>query len=201
MTIEAEDTVGNQLSLEKTIEIVQFNFKKHTLTISEEKMHMEESLVSESKDLEKIMAELTKQSPAIKLWKGPFTTPLDIVRITCDFGTIRTTQRKGRYAHKAIDVINAPRSVIWAPQDGIVVLKERFLYSGNTVVIDHGMGILSLFGHLDEFAKINVKDHIKKGNPIGTLGKTGYASGYHLHWEMRINNIHIDPMQWTKTSF
>ncbi len=73
--------------------------------------------------------------------------------------------------------------------------------SGNTIIIDHGHGVLSMFFHLEDFANINQGQFIAKGNPLGTLGKTGYASGYHLHWEMRINNISVDPMQWTKTIF
>ena len=61
--------------------------------------------------------------------------------------------------------------------------------------------ILSLFFHLDSFGNNAIGDKIKKGNPLGTLGMTGYASGYHLHWEMRIMMIPIDPMQWTKHDF
>ncbi|RTL06805.1 M23 family metallopeptidase [Candidatus Dependentiae bacterium] len=201
MNVLVADKVGNTLSLEHKMQVIVFPFKKHTLQISEEKMQEEELLADSNTNFEDIMEELTKQSPKQKLWKGTFCIPMDIARITCEFGTVRTTQRKGRYAHKAIDAINTPKSVVWAPQDGKVVLKKRFTYTGNTVVIDHGLGILSMFAHLEDFAKIEVGTAIKKGNPLGTMGKTGYASGYHLHWEMRIGNIAIDPMQWTKPTF
>ena len=87
------------------------------------------------------------------------------------------------------------------PQGGTIVLKERFEDAGNTVVIDHGWGVLSLFYHLEDFANITVGQKVAQGNPIGTLGKTGYATGYHLHWEMRVNNIAIDPLQWVKLTF
>ena len=53
----------------------------------------------------------------------------------------------------------------------------------------------------EDFADIEVGQKVAKGNPVGTMGKTGYAQGYHLHWEMRLNNIAIDPMQWTKANF
>ena len=68
------------------------------------------------------------------------------------------------------------KSVVWATQDGKIVLKDRYVYSGNTVVIDHGYGILSLFFHLDSFADITVGDPSLNEESIGTLGKTGYAS-------------------------
>lgn len=203
MNITVTDKVGNTVSLEKKMQVIMFPFKKHKLQISEQKMQEEELLAESNENFEEIIENLTKQSPRYKLCKDTrrFCPPMDIARVTCEFGTIRTTERKGRYAHKAVDIINTPKSVVWATQDGRIVLKKRFTYTGNTVVIDHGLGILSIFAHLDDFAKIEVGDLIKQGNPLGTMGKTGYASGYHLHWEMRIGNVAIDPMQWTKPTF
>ncbi len=201
LNVEIVDKVGNALNLESKFQVVLFPFKKQTLQVSDEKMTEEKALGADSAKLEMVMEELLKKSPHDKLWRGPFCTPIDVARVTCDFGTIRTTQEKGRYAHKGLDIANAPRSVVWAPQDGIVVHKERYAFSGNTVIIDHGWGIFSLFFHLDNFADINVGQKLAKGNPVGTLGKTGYATGYHLHWEMRVNNVQVDPMQWTKISF
>jgi hypothetical protein len=201
MHIEVVDKVGNKVELDQKIQIILFPFKKHTLHISEEKIKEEEAMTENSQDFEDILEQLTNDSPKMKLWKGAFCVPMDIARITCEFGTVRTTQRKGRYAHKAIDAINTPKSVVWAPADGVVIIKDRFTFTGNTIVIDHGLGIISIFGHLENFSKIETGQKIKKGNPIGTMGKTGYASGYHLHWEMRIGNVAIDPMQWTKPNF
>ena len=147
------------------------------------------------------MVQISQDSPHKKLWRGRFFAPVTIRAITTPFGQIRTSQQKGLYAHKAVDVVDAPRGVVWAPQDGIVVIKDRFVQTGNTIVIDHGWGVTSMLCHLEEFADINVGDPIKRGNPVGTLGKTGYATGYHLHWECRINNTPIDPIEWTKASF
>ena len=118
-----------------------------------------------------------------------------------EYGVQRITQEKGCYAHKAIDMIAMPKAVVWAPQNGNVIVKDRFAESGNTVVIDHGLGVFSLLFHLEDFADINVGNKIRRGNPVGRMGKTGYASGYHLHWEMRVNNVHVDPDQWAKNNF
>ena len=151
--------------------------------------------------LEQRIAQLVTQSPSKKLWKGMFIVPAAHSGFSCSFGEIRTTQEKGRYTHDGLDVLALPKSVVWATQDGKVVLKDRYEYSGNTVIVDHGLGVFSLFFHMDNFADINEGDMVKKGNPIGTVGKTGYATGYHLHWEMRIGNIPVDPLQWTKHDF
>jgi murein DD-endopeptidase MepM/ murein hydrolase activator NlpD len=121
--------------------------------------------------------------------------------MTCDFGTIRISQEKGKYTHKAVDITNQPKSVVWAAQSGIVKIKDRYAFTGNTVVIDHGWGIITLYFHMDSLANINIGDKINQGNPVGTIGETGYASGYHLHWELRVNNIPVDPMQWINPTF
>ena len=198
LSVDIEDKVGNALHLDNKFQIVVFPFKKEVINVTADKVQEEKTLGKDGKCLEDELAQLALQSPREKLWRGTFCAPIEIQRVTCDYGTIRTTQHKGRYAHKAVDVINMPRSVVWAPQDGVVVMKDRFAPSGNTVIVDHGLGILSLFYHLEDFADIEVGQKIAQGNPLGTIGKTGFATGYHLHWEMRINNIPVDPMQWIK---
>lgn len=200
-SIAVNDHTGNTVRLDNKFQVVLYPFKKQLLRLSNAKINEEQSLGQDNRSFEERIERLTQESPHEKLWKGLFTSPIEIQRITTEFGTIRTTQHKGLYAHKALDVTNLPRSVVWATQDGVVVLKERFGFSGNTVVLDHGMGVLSIFFHLDDFARIKEGEKIAKGEPVGYIGKTGYASGYHLHWEMRINNIQIDPMQWTKAIF
>lgn len=199
--VNITDKVGNTLSLDSKFQVVMFPFKKQNLQVSTEKVAEEKALGLDSAQLEQIVASLVQNSPKEKMWRGPFCIPIDAARTTCEFGTIRTTQEKGRYMHKGLDIVNIPKSVVWAPQDGIVIHKERYAFTGNTVIIDHGCGVLSLFFHLDNFADIKEGQKIAQGNPIGTVGKTGYATGYHLHWEMRVNNVQVDPMQWTKTNF
>lgn len=200
-SIDVADHVNNATRLDNKFQVVMFPFKTTSLHVSNEKVQQEQEMGRDDKQLDELIQRLTQNSPKEKLWKGTFCTPIEIQRISTEFGAIRTTQHKGRYAHKALDILNLPRSVVWASQDGTVVLKDRFAMSGNTVIIDHGLGVLSMYFHLDDFAKIEVGQKIAKGNPVGTLGKTGYASGYHLHWEMRVNNVAVDPMQWTKPIF
>ncbi len=196
-----EDGVGGSHKEEIPLHVVAFPFKQSTLTVNAEKMEKELEMSRSQQELDDRFAALTKESPQEKLWHGAFYPPIEIKRKTTDFGTIRTTQLRGRYMHKAVDVINLPKSVVWAPQDGIIVMKDRFAFSGNTVIIDHGFGLFTLLYHLETFANINVGDKVKRGSPVGTLGMTGYASGYHLHWEMRIMNVPVDPEQWIDPAF
>ena len=203
-TVELIDWAGATLILEGKFKVVAFPFKKQALRVDKEKIQQENKLGLPEKQLEADIVELTKKSPQKKLWQGRFVVPLELTdksQVTSDFGVIRATQERGLSQHKALDLIAYPKSVVWAPQDGRVVLKARYAHSGNTIGIDHGYGLLSLFFHLDSFADINVGDAIKKGQPLGTVGKTGYATGYHLHWEMRVNTVPVDPFEWTKENF
>lgn len=195
------DKVGNRIVLENKFQVVMYPFKKQTLTIQPDKIKEEKEQGLPEKDLEEALEKATAQSIPKKLWHGAFDIPIDMRGTSTDFGTLRTTQDRGKYRHNALDLLGVPRSVVWAPQDGILVIKERYEHSGNTVVLDHGYGLLSLFYHLDSFGPDKVGDLVKKGKPIGTIGKTGYASGYHLHWEKRLRNIQVNPLQWTKYDF
>lgn len=201
LSMDLTDRVGNKLTLENKFQVVPYPFKKQTITVSAEKMKQEKAAGQATTVFEKTIEELVDKSPKEKLWQGAFCAPLDVKGISTEFGTVRTTQERGRYMHKGVDLLNAPKSIVWSSQDGVVVLKDRFELSGNTVVVDHGWGIFSLFYHLEDFADLKVGDRIRKGNPVGLLGKTGYANGYHLHWEMRVNNVAVDPMQWVSANF
>ncbi len=202
VSIEITDKVGNNLNIENKFQVIQYPFKKQTLRVGQKKLDEEKKLGKDPKDFEALLAQLVTQSPQQKLWRGKFCLPIDIARVTCDYGTIRTSEEKGKYQHKALDLINQPKSIVWASQSGTVVMKERFEHSGNTVIIDHGWGILSMYFHLDSFANnLEVNQKIAQGSPVGRIGQTGYASGYHLHWELRVNNMQVDPMQWTTQNF
>jgi len=201
LSIDCLDYVDNEVTLEERVQVVPFPFKKQKITVDSQKMK-EEKEASQADDLSGRMQELTEQSPREKLWHGSFAKPTNYTMTFTDFGTQRITADRGIYTHKGVDVGSLPKAAVWAPQDGIVVIKDRYTYSGNTVVIDHGWGIFSLLYHLEDFAdSVEVGKKIKKGNPIGRVGKTGYANGYHLHWEMRIDNTEVDPLEWIKEDF
>lgn len=201
LTIDVIDHVGNRLTLESKFQVVLFPFPQQKLTLSKEVIEAEQAAGKEQDLFEQRIVELTQQSPARKLWKGSFYSPMNYRTVSTAFGTVRETQHRGKYAHKAVDFTGTPKQIVWAPQDGVIVLKDRYAMSGNTIVIDHGCGVLSLYFHLETYGSQNVGDTVKQGNPIGTMGKTGFASGYHLHWEMRVNTVAVDPLQWISHEF
>ncbi len=199
---EIIDATENSLNLSCNVQIKSFAFKKqHGFVVSDEKLEHEKEVSMNTKILREAIEKWVENSPEKKLWNGPFEYPVEVRRITTPFGEIRTTPQRGRYHHKGLDLVNLPRSVVWAAQHGKVIIKDRFLMTGNTIVLDHGLGIFTLYAHLEDFADINVGEFVSKGNPIGRLGKTGYASGYHLHWELLVQGIQVDPTEWTSTIY
>jgi murein DD-endopeptidase MepM/ murein hydrolase activator NlpD len=131
-------------------------------------------------------------------WRDQFTWPAR-GRISGVFGSQRIYRgnEPGAY-HSGVDIAGGAGAPVTAPADGIVVLAaaKPFTLEGNLLMIDHGMGLNSAFLHLSE---IDVKqgDRVKQGQLIGRIGRTGRATGPHLHWAMKWRGARIDPMALT----
>jgi murein DD-endopeptidase MepM/ murein hydrolase activator NlpD len=131
-----------------------------------------------------------------QLWAGPFIVPAE-GPITSRFGTRRSYNGgPAQSYHEGIDYDAPPGAAVLAANDGQVALAEPLTVRGNAVIIDHGLGVHSGYYHL---AEINVQEgqQVKKGDVVGKVGDTGLATGPHLHWEIRVSGINVDPAQWT----
>lgn len=202
LRITLSDYDGRDLEVVRDIEINAFQFKHQYLAWRPKKKRTKQfTPLVPPKELRDDLLALLSKSPFEKLWEGKFIVPTKIRRISTEFGTIRKTPMKEPYAHGGLDIVNRRGAPVWSPQKGIVIIKDRYWGSGRTVVVDHGYGIFSLFFHLNSFAKINIGETIERGQILGTIGTTGRSTGPHLHWEMRVSNVQVDPMQWTKKRF
>ena len=126
-------------------------------------------------------------------WRQNFIWPAR-GRISGVFGSQRIYRGEPGAPHAGVDVAGGAGALVVAPADGVVVLAAAspFTLEGNLLMIDHGMGLNSAFLHL---SRIDVKkgDVVRQGQPIGTIGMTGRATGPHLHWGMKWNDERIDP--------
>lgn len=135
-----------------------------------------------------------------KFWQGAFLRPND-GEITTIFGVQRYYNGvfAEDYYHRGVDYAGAYGSPVISPADGYVRLvgtvAQGFRLHGNTVGVDHGQGVLSIFLHL---SKIYVKDgdFVKAGQVVGALGSTGASTGPHLHWGLYVNGQAVDPVPW-----
>jgi murein DD-endopeptidase MepM/ murein hydrolase activator NlpD len=144
------------------------------------------------------IAELAKSSPGEFLWKGAFLQ-LSNSQVESFFADRRTYIYDGKKVdqqdHVGFDLSVVKRYPIEASNDGKVVLAEYFGIYGNTVLIDHGAGLISLYGHL---SSIDVKpgQSVKKKDVVGRSGETGLAAGDHLHYGLFLHGVPVDPREW-----
>jgi murein DD-endopeptidase MepM/ murein hydrolase activator NlpD len=145
----------------------------------------------------KIEALARKTSPT-RLWDGPFVQ-LGNSKVEAAFADHRTYIYKGKevdhQVHLGFDLAVTSRVPIVAANAGTVLNASWLGIYGNCVIIDHGMGVQSLYGHLSSF-DVNVGDKVMRGQPIGRSGMTGMAGGDHLHFTMLVNGRMVNPVEW-----
>jgi len=131
-----------------------------------------------------------------RLWQGAFHLPLEKARVSSPFGTRRSYNgQPARSYHEGIDLA-APRGTpVYAPAAGQVVLAEKLEVRGKGVLIDHGWGVISGYFHLSRI-EVRAGQEVKSGDLIGRVGSTGLSTGNHLHWEIRVRSVPVDPQQW-----
>ncbi len=129
--------------------------------------------------------------------RSRFELPLaDAVPHSDPFGSRRTYGGGGPVsAHAGEDFSAVPDTPVLAPAAGTVVLAEPLFVRGNAVMLDHGGGVVSGYWHLNSL-NVTVGERVAAGQQIGVVGSTGLSTGAHLHWELRIRGVAVDPMQW-----
>lgn len=147
----------------------------------------------EQKRLRVIFASVTPE----RLWQGSFRIPLDGVASGKNFGKRRILNGQPGSPHGGVDLPGVTGTPVYAAQSGRIVLAEELFFSGNTVVIDHGLGIYTLYGHLSEIA-VKMGDEVSLGALLGKVGATGRVTGPHLHWGLTICRARVDPLQIVK---
>ncbi len=149
------------------------------------------------KDVEKLKS-IGSKSVAKKLWNGAFVQ-LKNSKVISTFGDIRyylyNGQEVSNSRHMGYDFASTENSPVQVSNDGMVVFTGSLGIYGNIVVIDHGFGLMSLYGHMSQ---INVKDRqfVRKGEVIGYTGRTGLALGDHLHFGILVHGVEVNPIEW-----
>jgi len=144
-------------------------------------------------DQKKMKAIYDTVTPEV-LWKGKFVVPLKGVSTGGNFGRRRVLNGEARSPHAGVDFPAAAGTPVYAAQSGKVVLAENLYYSGNTVVIDHGFGIYTLYAHLSEIG-VHAGDPVEASAEIGKVGATGRVTGPHLHWGLTIDHARVNALQ------
>jgi len=176
------------------LQIVDGNYKSETLRVEPGQITLSkknlERVAREKKEIQRIYA----NSSNTRLWYGSFEKPL-AGDTTSAFGTSRLFNGQHRSYHRGIDLRAGVGTPVKVSNFGVVRLARNLFYSGDIVIVDHGLGVFTNYAHL---SKIEVMEgqYIARGDPIGLTGSTGRVSGPHLHWGVKVNGVYVDPMQF-----
>lgn len=149
---------------------------------------VEARIEAEAKELTAIW----KSSPPTRLWTDAFVRPVPQAANSA-FGTRSVFNGEVRSPHGGADFASPEGTPVRAPGGGRIVLAKPLYYTGNTVVLDHGLGLMSLFAHFSAIS-VHEGDVVTAGTVLGRVGATGRVTGPHLHWTLRADGARVDPL-------
>jgi murein DD-endopeptidase MepM/ murein hydrolase activator NlpD len=212
--IVAVDRAGNETKVPLTISVVQREFPTDSIELSDsflartvaELGGSDEDLIGRYLEINREMRaesdakirDICGRSSEDRLWRGRFLQ-LPNSKVGAGFGDRRTYFYGGKpvdaQVHFGYDLASTSRAPVPAANHGVVVFAEPLGIYGNSVVLDHGLGLFSLYGHLSEIG-VEVGNAIAKEEILGRTGQTGLAGGDHLHFAMIVNGEFVDPLEW-----
>ncbi len=150
-----------------------------------------------AEDMKRIRRERVRINSALKHWADSddvntrFVLPV-AGELSSPFGLRRFFNEQARKPHSGIDIAAPEGTFIHAPAAGQVIESGDFFFNGNSVFIDHGQGLVTMYCHMSQI-KVKPGQIVAQGETIGAVGQTGRVTGPHLHWSVSLNNARVDP--------
>ncbi len=194
---------GSSFSTEQMVLLNSGNYLNETLTVEQTTIDLM-TIDKENQQISQIIYPITLN----RLWEGPFRFPVDgslsdnTIGFTSLFGN-RRSYNNGQYNgyHGGLDFLVLLVNLnVYAPAAGKISYAGQTNIRGNTIFIDHGQGVYSGYAHLKEF-HVNTGDTVQPGQLIGIIGNTGRVTGPHLHWDIWVNGIPVDPFDWIENTY
>lgn len=185
-------SVGKGKTDYRNFEVVDKKYEEQHITLKNKRM-----VNPYAKDLTRIRSEQARSKKAFASWDTQRSAQLDFQlpvsgRLSGTFGKRRFFNEQPRRPHSGLDIAAATGTEVAAPAAGKVIETGNYFFNGNTVFIDHGEGLVTMYCHLDSIS-VNVGQEVSKGELIARVGMTGRVTGPHLHWSVSMNNTRVDP--------
>ena len=182
----------NNTSLTANFNVQPKSYETQHLTIKNKR-----KVNPNQKDLKRIGQEGKIIRAALATWSEQSDIPLEFMlpvqgRFSSPFGLRRFFNGQARKPHSGLDIAAPEGTPILAPAQGTIITTGDYFFNGNTIFIDHGQGLITMFCHL---SKIDVApgQTVKQGQRLGDVGMTGRVTGPHLHWSVSLNNARVEP--------
>jgi murein DD-endopeptidase MepM/ murein hydrolase activator NlpD len=188
---------ADRQSLKIPVKIVAGRYKSETLHVDGRRVNPQsrEDLARIEKDIADV-GEIYRRVTPQKFWTGPFLLPIDS-HITSPFGKRRLYNGKLKNFHTGADFKAATGTPVLSAAPGVVALAKDLFYTGNTVMVDHGYGVITLYAHMSEL-KVKVGQKVEVHEILGLSGQTGRVTGPHLHWMGIVHHVKINPLGLTQ---
>ncbi len=156
------------------------------------------------RDLERIAREREEMTQAFTHFSHPNTVETDFQLpvqgvVSSTFGLQRLLNDQPRAPHSGIDIAAPEGDIIIAPSPGMVLASGDYFFNGNTILLDHGQGLITMYCHLSSL-EVGIGDRVVASQTIGKVGKTGRVTGPHLHWAVSLNNARVNPELFLRES-
>ena len=186
------DHRGRETPWKQEYRIRPKKFAMRTLEVAPEYVNPRPELEARAeRETQRIASAYAKVTPA-PIMAGSFLMPIKGAKTTSRFGERSVFNGEPRSPHSGADIKASTGTPVLAPQAGRVVLADDLFFPGRTVLLDHGLGVYSLFAHLSEI-KVREGSAVGQGDVVGLAGATGRVTGPHLHWAVRVLGARVDP--------
>ena len=194
LSVAAQTQAGEHVSCEATIGVSEGHFATESLTVKQQFVQPNPEQEARAKAEQQRLREIFDTVTPEPLWKGSFRVPLDGDFKGSNFGKRRVLNGHPGTPHGGMDFPAPTGTPVHAAQSGRVVLAEELYFSGNTVIVDHGLGIYTFYCH---FSKIDAKvgEDVVAGTKLGEVGATGRVTGPHLHWALEVQRARVNPLE------
>ena len=189
-----EDGLSASVSMTLSAMVAAADFGAELIYIPPDRVALLESEVlrQEAQFLGETFAAITQ----VQYWQHAFVWPC-LGSITSPFGILRTYNDGLQSYHGGVDIAAITGTPVVASNSGRVVWAGPLAVRGNVVILDHGWGVYSGYCHLSSLF-VSTEQRVSQGESIGLVGNTGLSTGAHLHWEMRVGGIQVNPVEWTE---
>ncbi|MEL0081995.1 MAG: peptidoglycan DD-metalloendopeptidase family protein [Gammaproteobacteria bacterium] len=181
------------------IEIGEGNYPQEQLTIADtNKVSPDQQSLRRIRRESKLISEFLENWQSGVVATGAMQLPTE-GRLSSSFGRRRIINGLPRRPHSGLDIAAPVGHPVYSPADGVITGDGDYFFNGNSLFIDHGEGVISMFCHLDQ-TLVKPGDRVAKGALVARVGATGRVTGPHLHWSLSLNDARVDPLLFVENN-